>query len=369
MISAFLLRYEPTLYLAPALIVLAATELYFWHLHGVLCLLLVVAAGVAHTSVARPKRPAEELRGVPVIVRHMGKNLAHADDQIDGVIALLDATRSAAPDRAEALAQVVRERGVHAVCEALVQHPSTSSFVVPAYQLLHRLLLSPEHKGEIINAFNVDSLMGSITTPLRVWLGAHRRVSKEEPPDVTLLAKGFGVLAQLVDAHVAMQDGALELRVPELVVQSLALLARFAAAHDQLAPVGLRCLFHCCFQHAQAKRQFAVDADGLRVLLRTLSLQPRSREVQLHGLGLLYDCLSHTDGADMHGLRIDAVDAGVLTILADARANFPGVQTIVDSATQMEAVLGKLANAVGERAPPDGASAARRRPRIVEDDD
>lgn len=356
MFSSFLLWHQPTYYLAPALTVLAATELYFWHLRGMLFLFLATAAAIAHIKRWPSMRVAEELRGVPAIVRHLNKKLADADEQMDGVIALLDATRSKAPDRDEQLAAIVRERGVHAVCEGLVQHPSTSSFVVPAYQLLNRLLLSKEQKEQLVDAFNVDSLMGSITTPLRVWLNEHRRkLNKEAPPDPTLLAKGFGVLSLLVDAHVVMQDGAAELRVPELIVQSLSLLARFAEVLEQLAPVALRCLFHCCFQHADCKFQFAVEADGLPVLLRVLTLQPRSREVQLHGLGLLFDCLSSMRDTDVHALRMAAVNNGILTVLADARTNFPDVQTIVDSATQMEAVLGKLAGAVGERLPPDTA--------------
>lgn len=341
--STFTLFHEPTQYLAPALVILAATEMYFWHLRGALCLLLVVASGVARVRTSRPRRPVEELRGVSRIIRHLNKNLAKVDEQMDGVIALLDATHTRVPDRAAQLAAVVKERGVHAVCEALVQHPSSSRFVVPAYQLLGRLLLSAEHKGQIIDAFNVDSLMGSIATPLRVWLNEQRRaLSKEAPPDPTLLAKGFHVVSLLVDAHVVMQDGAAELRVPELIVQALALLARFPGPLDELAPAALRCLFHCCFQHCGCKYQLVAEADGLPVLMRALTLLPRSREVQLHGLGLLFDCLSELRGADMPKLRSLAVDAGVLDILADARSNFPDVPTIVESAQQMEAVLGKL---------------------------
>jgi hypothetical protein len=47
--------------------------------------------------------------------------------------------------------------------------------------------------------------------------------------------------------------------------------------------------------------------------------------------------------ADLIKLRRFAIDLNILEILGDARQHFSGVQAIVDSATQMEAVLAKLA--------------------------
>jgi len=341
------MRYDPMKYLAPSLLILAATEAYFWHLGGGLLLVTLVAAVFAHVAAHKPVRAVVEVRSVAAIVRNMGKKLADADEQKDGVIALLDATRSSAPDRAACLDEIVRERGVHAVCEALVQHANRSSFVVPAFQLLHRLLLSAEQKGKIVDAFNVDSLMGSVVAPIRVWASTHLKMTLEAPPDPdpdpVLLCKGFSVLALLVDAHVLMQDGAAESRLPELVVRTLSMLAKFAGALEQVAPPALRCLFHTCFRHAEGKHQFAVEADGLRVLLRVLTLLPNSRETQLHGMGLLFDSLSEMRGVDLVQLRADAVEWGVLAVLADARRNFSDVETIVMPATQMEQVLGKLA--------------------------
>ncbi|KAJ1630010.1 hypothetical protein T492DRAFT_102147 [Pavlovales sp. CCMP2436] len=55
-----------------------------------------------------------------------------------------------------------------------------------------------------------------------------------------------------------MQDGAAESRLPELVVRTLSMLAKFAGALEQVAPPALRCLFHTCFRHAEGKHQFAV---------------------------------------------------------------------------------------------------------------
>jgi hypothetical protein len=349
--------FDPRNYLAPALIVLAATEVHYWHLHGILCLFFVIAAGAARIWVHQPcAGPIVQMRGVIATVRHLNKNLHDAEEQMDGVIALLDATNSRAPERAERLAEIVQERGVHAICEALVQHPDTSSFVVPAYQLLNRLMLAKETRNDIIDAFNIDSLMDSIIAPMRVWIGDQQRVRKETPPDPTLISKGFGVISLIVDSHQEMQDGAAELRVPELLVQAFNLLAKFPEALAQFGPAGLRCLFNTCFRHAECKYQLVVELDGLHTILRVLVLLPVSRDAQLHGLGLLFDCLSEMRDTDLPKLRASAVEMGILPILASARKNFSNEQTIVESAAQMEKELSSFAGmltANGRGLPPD----------------
>lgn len=346
---------EPTRFLGPALASLAMTELYFWHLRGALCLVLVVSAFVAHFTfggAAAAAQPAEAPSRVCDLLRVMRKNLTSADEQLEGVIALLDATRSASPDRVERANEIVLERGVHAVCETLVQHSDASRVVVPAYQLLHRLLLIESAKQPLVEAFNVDSLMGSVVAPMAVAVGNLQRAKKEVPPDPTLLIKGFTVISALVTAHTVMQDGATELRVPELLTRALDQLCKFPGALGQLAPAGLRCLFNMCYRHPDAKFQFAIESDGLSVLLRVMTLLPLAQEVQLHGVGLLYDCLSQMRDADLIKLRRFAIDLGILDALRDARRNFSNVQTIVDSATQMEAVLAKLAGkAAATRSP------------------
>jgi hypothetical protein len=336
---------EPTRFLGPALASLAMTELYFWHLRGALCFVLVVSAIIAHFTFGRDitKTPTAEISSrVCDYLRAMRKNLTNDDEQLEGVIALLDATRSASSDRIERANEIVLERGVHVVCEALVQHSDSSRFVVPAYQLLYRLLLIESAKKPIIEAFNVDSLMGSVLAPMAVAVGNLQRAKKEMPPDPTLLTKGFTVISTLVDAHTAMQDGAMELRVPKLLTRALDQYCKFPGALAQFAPTGVRCLFNLCYRHPDSKFQFAIETDGLSVLLRVMTLLPLVQEVQLHGVGLLYDCLSEMRDADLIKLHRFAIDLNILEILGDARQHFSGVQAIVDSATQMEAVLAKL---------------------------
>lgn len=343
---------EPTRFLAPALASLAMTELYFWHLRGALCLVLVVSAFIAHFmfgSGTTKTESAETPSRVCDILRIMRKNLTSDDEQLDGIIALLDATRSASADRVERANEIVLERGVHAVCEALVQHSDLSRVVVPAYQLLYRLLLIESAKKPIIEAFNVDSLMNSVLTPIAVAVGNLQRAKKEAPPDPTLLTKGFTVISALVNAHTVMQDGAMELRVPELLTRALDQFCKFPSALAQFAPTGVRCLFNLCYRHPDCKLQFAIESDGLSVLIRVMTLVPLVQEVQLHGVGLLYDCLSEMRDADLVKLRRFAIDLGILDALRDARRHFSGVQAIVDSATQMEAVLAKLAGKAAMR--------------------
>lgn len=327
----------------PVLFTFAVGEVYYWHFRGVACVILLIAAAIAHIEANKPKPHVLNIVGTARIVKHMNDNLTDPAEQMESIISFLDLTRSGASKRGETLEEIVRERGLHAVCEGLVQHPQESSFVVPAYQLLYRVLGAPESKKAALASFNEDSLMGSVLAPLHTWMAAAKGATKEKPPEPTLFVRGLMVLGALADGNPEMQDGAAELGVPEAIAASLELVAKWEEVHEKVAPIALRTLLHVCYRHGEAKNALVVRADGVRRLLRSLTLVPAHVETQLQGLGVLYDCMQEVPDVDMRGLRHHAVDAGALPVLKSALESFPQVQTIADTARQLQDLLQKVA--------------------------